>query len=322
MTKRYYHSQMKGTSQLMAEIVFMGTPDFALPSLTAVLDSHEVVAVVTQPDRPSGRQRRLRLSPVKRAALAAGIPLLQPERIRSEESISALRAMRADLFVVVAFGQILPQVLLDLPRVAAINVHASLLPRWRGAAPIQAAIRAGDQETGVTLMAMDAGLDTGPVIAQRSIPISREETGQSLHDKLAELGAELLVQALPDFLDGRLSPAPQDDADATYAPTIKKEEGRLDWTRAAAEIERMIRAFTPWPGSFTTWKGAPLKIHAGYDDAGLASPGLVFKQEKGIAIGTGAGLFFPTEVQLAGKKRLSIEDFVNGQGDFPGAVLE
>lgn len=306
----------------MAKIVFMGTPDFALPSLTALLDSHTVVAVVTQPDRPSGRHRRLRPSPVKRAALEASIPLLQPERIRSGESISALRVMRADLFVVVAFGQILPQVLLDVPRIASINVHASLLPRWRGAAPIQAAIRAGDQETGVTLMIMDAGLDTGPVIAQRSAPISREETGKSLHDKLAQLGAELLVQSLPSFLDGSLSPRPQDDACATYAPTIKKAEGRLDWSRAAAELERTIRAFTPWPGSFTIWNGAPLKIHAGYAAAGLASPGLVFNHEKGIAIGTGAGLFFPTEVQMPGKTRLSIEAFVNGHGDFVGAVLE
>ncbi|MCY4018581.1 MAG: methionyl-tRNA formyltransferase [Chloroflexi bacterium] len=305
----------------MARIVFMGTPEFALPSLAALLDSHAVVAVVTQPDRPSGRRRRLRPSPVKRAALTAGIPLLQPERIRSDESISALQGMRADLFVVVAFGQILPQVLLDVPRIASINVHASLLPRWRGAAPIQAAIRAGDQETGVTLMMMDAGLDTGPVIAQRLAPIATGETGQSLHDKLARLGAELLVQALPDFLDGTVSPAPQEEDRATYAPAIKKEEGRLDWTGAAAELERTIRAFTPWPGSFTTWNGAPLKIHAGYAGAGLASPGLVLEHEKGIAIGTGAGLFFPTEVQLAGKKRLSIADFVNGHGDFPGAIL-
>ena len=321
MTKRYYHSKIGGTSQLMARIVFMGTPDFALPSLDALLASHEVLAVVTQPDRPSGRRRRLRSSPVKRAALAAGIPLLQPGRIRSEESIAALRALRADLFVVVAFGQILPQVLLDLPRIASINVHASLLPRWRGAAPIQAAIRAGDRESGATLMVMDADLDTGPVIARTALPIAHDETGKSLHDKLAQLGAALLVQALPDFLDGKISTVPQDEKYATYAPTLKKEEGRLDWTRAAAEIERTIRAFSPWPGSFTTWHGAALKIHAGYEEAGRASPGLVFQHKKGIAIGTGAGLFFPTEVQLAGKQVLSIKDFVNGHADFLGANL-
>ena len=299
----------------------MGTPEFALPCLSALLNRHEVVAVVTQPDRASGRQRRLRPSPVKRAALEANIPLLQPERIRNDASIAALRALGADLFVVVAFGQILPQALLDVPQIAAINVHASLLPRWRGAAPIQAAIRAGDQETGVTLMIMDAGLDTGPIIEQRAVPITRDETGQSLHDKLAHSGAQLLVQALPDFLNGKTEPVPQYDECATYAPSIKKEDGRLDWSRAAAEIERTIRAYTPWPGSFTTWNGAPLKIHAGYEEAGLARPGVVIRHENGIAIGTGAGLFFPTEIQLAGKKRLSINDFVNGHGDFPGAIL-
>jgi len=170
-------------------------------------------------------------------------------------------------------------------------------------------------------MIMDAGLDTGPGFAKRSAPISKDEAGQSLHDRLAGLGAELLVEALPDFLAGNTKPVPQDDACATYAPTIKKEEGRLDWSRAAAELERTIRAFPPSPRSFTPWNGPPLKIHAGYDGEGQASPGLVFKHEKGIAIGTGAGLFFPSEVQLAGKKRLSIEDFVNGHGDFPGAVL-
>ncbi len=305
----------------MARIVFMGTPDFALPSLTSLVASHEVVAVVTQPDRPSGRHRRLRPSPVKQAALAANIPLLQPERIRNDVSISALRGMDADLFVVVAFGQILPQILLDVPRMASINVHASLLPRWRGAAPIQAAIRAGDHETGVTIMKMDAGLDTGPMIEQRPIPISSDETGQSLHDKLAQLGADLLSETLPGFLGGKIVPTLQDDCVATYAPTIKKEDGRLDWARAAVELERTVRAFTPWPGTYTHWKGAQLKIHAGYGDVGKASPGLVVDHVNGIAIGTGAGLFFPTELQLAGKKRLSLKEFVNGHEDFLGASL-
>ena len=305
----------------MARIVFMGTPDFALPSLTSLVASHEVVAVVTQPDRPSGRHRRLRPSPVKQAALAASIPVLQPERIRNDVPISALRGMDADLFVVVAFGQILPQILLDVPRIASINIHASLLPRWRGAAPIQAAIRAGDHETGVTIMKMDAGLDTGPMIEQRPIPISSDETGQSLHDKLAQLGADLLSETLPGFLGGKIVPTPQDDSVATFAPTIKKEDGRLDWAKAAAELERTVRAYTPWPGTFTHWNGAQLKIHAGYGDAGEASPGLIVNHVNGMAIGTGAGLFFPTELQLAGKKRLSLKEFVNGHGDFLGATL-
>lgn len=306
----------------MARIVFMGTPQFALPSLASLLDSHEVVAIVTQPDRASGRRRQLRPSPVKEAALEAGIPLLQPARIRDDESITALYEMDADLFVVVAYGQILPQRLLDVPRFASVNVHASLLPRWRGAAPIQAAIRAGDRETGVTIMKMDAGLDTGPVIARRSIPIAREETGQSLHDKLALLGAEVLLETLPGFLGGTSLPIPQDDDCATYAPTIKKDDGRLDWTRAALELERTVRAYTPWPGTFTGWKGRQLKIHSGYSGADSACPGMVIDHAKGIAIGTGAGLYFPTELQLAGKKRLAIDEFVNGHADFLGAVLD
>ncbi len=305
----------------MARIVFMGTPEFALPCLSALLASQEVVAVVTQPDRPSGRRRRLVPSPVKRAALAAGIPLLQPGRIRSADSIAALRKLRADLFVVVAYGQILPQVLLDLPRVASINVHASLLPRWRGAAPIQAAIRAGDKMTGLSVMKMDAGLDTGPVIARRALAIEKDETGQSLHDKLAPLGAELLLQALPDFLAGKRALVPQDEARATYAPTLKKAQGKLDWTQTAAEIERMVRAYKPWPGCFTTWNGVALKIHAGCDDAGRALPGLVIKREDGIAIGAGSGLFIPSQVQLPGKQVLSTKDFLNGHSDIIGAVL-
>lgn len=305
----------------MARILFMGTPDFALPSLRALLETQSVVAVVTQPDRPSGRQRRLRQSPVKKVALAAGIPLLQPERIRSAESIAALRAMSADFFVVVAFGQILPQTLLDLPKIAPLNLHASLLPRWRGAAPIQAAIRAGDEETGASVMVMDAGLDTGPVLAQSSLRIAPDETGKSLHDKLAQLGAQLLVQTLPDLINGKLSPVPQDDSRATYAPTLKKADGKLDWTRPAHELELAIRAFSPWPGSFSSWRGVQLKIHAGFVAPGQARPGRVFRHDKGVAIGTGAGLFFPTEVQLAGKQRLTIQEFVNGHGAFLGAAL-
>ncbi len=305
----------------MANIVFMGTPDFALPALAALIDHHHVLAVVTQPDRPAGRHKQLRQPPVKRLAAASNIPIFQPKSLRQPESIDRLRGWDADVFVVAAFGQILPQTALDLPKYGSINVHASLLPRWRGAAPIQAAIRAGDAETGITIMLMDAGLDTGPMLAKRAIPIAADETGQSLHDKLAPLGAELLIETLPHYLSGMIQPQAQDESQASYAPQIKKEEGRIDWAQSALVIERLARAFNPWPGAFTNWQGRQLKIHAGRYGPGRARPGQVIVQGGRIAIGAGAGLVYPIELQLAGKKRMSIDDFANGHSDFVGALL-
>ena len=305
----------------MANIVFMGTPDFALPALAALIDHHHLLAVVTQPDRLAGRNKRLREPPVKRLAAVAEIPIFQPKRLRQPESIDRLRQWDADVFVVAAFGQILPQTALDLPKYGSINVHASLLPRWRGAAPIQAAIRAGDAETGITIMLMDAGLDTGPMLAKRAIPIAADETGQSLHDKLARLGAALLIETLPKYLSGMIQPQAQDESQASYAPPIKKEEGRIDWTQPALAIERLVRAFNPWPGAFTTWQGRQLKIHAGRHGPGRAGPGQVIGQGGQIAIGAGAGLVYPTELQLAGKKRMSIDSFAKGRSDFVGALL-
>ena len=305
----------------MAKIVFMGTPDFAVPSLNALTKSFDVVGVVTQPDRPAGRNKRVRESPVKRIARAAGIPVIQPRRVREGESIDALRAWEADVHVVAAYGQILPQALLDLPANGTINVHASLLPRWRGAAPIQAAIRAGDRESGITIMLVDAGLDTGPTLAKRALLLTSDETGQSLHDKLAALGAELLVDSLPRYLSGDIAPQAQDESLATYAPRIRKEEGRIDWTSSAAAIERLVRAFTPWPGTYTCWKGAQLRILAGYAGEGSAEAGRVIDIDGSIAIGAGEGLYFPTMLQLAGKRRLQVSDFVNGYRDFAGARL-
>lgn len=305
----------------MARIVFMGTPDFAVPSLKALLAQHEVIAAVTQPDRPAGRRQQLQPSAVKRAAQAAGLPILQPQRIRSRQSIAALQGLAADFFVVVAFGQILPQTVLDMPRCAAINVHASLLPRWRGAAPIHAAIRAGDAETGITIMRMEAGLDTGPLLSKQRIPIAKDETAGSLHDKLAPLGAELLIETLPKYLSGALKPQAQAAALATYAPQIKKGEGQIDWAQPAESIERLVRAFSPWPGTFTYWNGQTLKIHAGGWGGGSAPAGRVITAGRRIAIGTGAGLYYPRELQLAGRKRLGIADFANGYADFAGAVL-
>lgn len=305
----------------MAKIVFMGTPDFAVPSLKRLLESHDLAGVVTQPDRPAGRKRRLRASPIKRLALAAGIPLIQPQRVREEAAIEALRAWDADVHVVAAYGQILPQALIDLPRHGTVNVHASLLPRWRGAAPIQAAIRAGDKESGVTIMLVDAGLDTGPLMAKRAAPLAADETGGSLHDKLSLLGAELLVETLPRYLSGELEPRAQDDSLATYAPRIKKADGVINWTCSAAAIERLARAFTPWPRAYTNWAGAQLRILAGRRGEGSAEPGRVIEVDGDIAIGAGDGLYFPTTLQLAGKQALDIADFVNGYRNFVGARL-
>ena len=305
----------------MAKILFMGTPAFAVPSLKALMSAHDVVAVVTQPDRPAGRNRRPRLSPVKQLAQSAGIPVFQPKRIRQPDAIAGLRAANADLFVVVAFGQILPQTVLELPRYGTINVHASLLPRWRGAAPIQAAIRAGDGESGVTIMLLDAGLDTGPTLTSRGLQLAEDETGESLHDKLSVLGADLLVDTLPRFLNGDITPIAQDETRATYAPQIKKEDGEIDWTQPAIVIERLVRAFTPWPGTYTQLDGDLLKIIAGYAAIGSAPSGQVCVCDGEIAIGTGDGLYFPLELQLAGKKRLSIGEFTKGQRNLIGSVL-
>ncbi len=305
----------------MARIVFMGTPDFAVPVLEQLVRHHEVAAVVTQPDRPAGRNRQLQPPPVKIVAQHLGVPVLQPERVRRPEAVEALRALAPELFVVAAFGQILPQAVLDIPTRGAINVHASLLPRWRGAAPIQAAIRAGDRETGITIMLMDAGLDTGPILSQRALPIAPDETGQSLHDKLSKLGATLLIATLPSYLDGSITPQPQDDSRSTYAPMIRKEEGHIDWRQSATAIERLVRAFNPWPGAYALWNGHQLKFHSGAVGPGEVAPGLVVEHEGRIAVGTGSGLFYPHVLQLAGRAPLPIDDFVRGRQDFVTSQL-
>jgi len=305
----------------MTRIVFMGTPDFAVPTLNRLIQHYDVVGVVTQPDRPAGRGAALKAPPVKELALAHSVPVLQPEKLR--HVLDELRAWQADVFVVAAFGQILPQKVLDIPPKGCINVHGSLLPRWRGAAPIHAAIRAGDHETGITIMQMDAGLDTGPMLSKRSLAIAPDETGQSLHDKMAQLGAELLRDTLPAYLRGEIVPQPQDDSQATYAPQINKDEGRLDWTRSAAELERLVRAFTPWPGTFTTWQGKQLKIHRAALAEGQAEAGQIVALDDGsCAVGTGEGLLRLLEVQLEGKKRLPIGEFLRGQADFIGGRLD
>jgi methionyl-tRNA formyltransferase len=305
----------------MASIVFMGTPDFAVPALRALMQHHDVIGVVTQPDRPAGRKKSPQPSPVKQIAVEAGIPVFQPEKLRRQEAQAELRQWQPDVYVVAAFGQILPQAVLDIPPHGSINIHASLLPRWRGAAPIQAAIRAGDTETGITIMQMDAGLDTGPILSQHSIEIATGETSQTLHNKLAELGGELLIETLPGYLSGEIRPQPQPEGGITYAPQIKKEDGRIDWTESAVAIERQVRALTPWPGAFTFWEGTQLKIHHGETSSGSIQPGFVIQRDGQVAIGTGDGLFYPVTVQLAGKKAIDIEDFVRGRPDFIGAQL-
>lgn len=305
----------------MAKVVFMGTPDFAVPVLQKLIEAHEVIGVVTQPDRPAGRNRQVQLSPVKQAALAANIPVFQPEKIRRPEAIETLRQWSPDVYIVAAFGQILPQTVLDIPPHGSVNVHASLLPRWRGAAPIQAVIRAGDAETGITIMKMDAGLDTGPMLSQRSIPLAPDETGASLHDKLAQLGGDLLIDTLPGYLSGAIQPQPQDNELATLAPRIDKEEGRIDWTQPAAHIERTVRAFTPWPGTFTTWNGQTLKILAGKVLSGRAEPGKVVSVNGELALGTGDGLYAPERLQLQGRNAVSSADFVRGYPQFLEAQL-
>jgi methionyl-tRNA formyltransferase len=307
----------------------MGTPEFAVPALRALLEAPEfvVVCVVTQPDRPAGRGQKLQMPPVKQVALAHGVQLLQPQKLREAGVFEQLQAHAPDLIVVAAFGQILRQNVLELPRYGCINVHASLLPRWRGAAPIQAAIRAGDSETGITIMLMDAGLDTGDMLRQRAIPIAPNETGQTLHDKLAALGGELLIETLRDYLDGKITPQPQDDSAHTYAPLLKKEDGLINWTDSALNIARQVRAYYPYPVAYTTWQGQLLKIlPAAAPDSvtvqtGTAAAGEVIAYGDSIAIGTGNGLYVPQQVQLAGKAVQAARDFLNGHRAIVGARL-
>lgn len=308
----------------MTRIIFMGTPDFSVSTLKVLIAKHDVAGVITQPDRPAGRSLEPRPSPVKRVALEHGIPVFQPEKLRKKQTIEELKSWQGeapDLYVVAAFGQILPQEVLDLPRRGSINVHASLLPRWRGAAPIQAAIRTGDAESGITIMLMDAGLDTGPMLSKAAVPILPQETGASLHDKLANLGAQLLIDTLPGYLSGKIQPQMQDESLVTFAPQITKDEGRIDWSQSAAEIERLVRAFTPWPGTYTFWKGSQLKILAGSAGPGQLESGMVWRMGDKITVGTGDGLYFPHRLQLEGKKSLEIADFVNGYAEFIGSVL-
>ncbi|HKZ83888.1 MAG TPA: methionyl-tRNA formyltransferase [Anaerolineae bacterium] len=312
----------------MSRLVFMGSPAFAVPTLEALAREHELLAVFAQPDKPAGRGRTLTRVPVAAWADEHGVPVHQPHSLRKDPSaIETLRALRPDVVVVVAYGLILPQLVLDVAPHGCLNVHASLLPRHRGAAPIPAAILAGDAETGVTIMRMDAGVDTGSILAQAREPIHPDDTTATLGARLAEIGARLMAETLPRYLRGEIEPVSQDHASASLSPKIEKGDGRIDWSRPATEIDRMIRAYTPWPGASTQWKGADLKIARAVPTGQTSAPelhtlGQVIRLDgERIGVVTGDGVLELREVQLAGKRAMSIEEFVRGQPRFVGATL-
>lgn len=304
---------------MTTRLVFMGSPEFAMPTLRRLAAEYEVVGVVTQPDRPAGRGRTLTPPPIKILAQELGIAIIQPQRLRELSAMAQLCAWHPDLIVVAAFGQILRSEVLDLPPFGCINVHASLLPRWRGAAPIQAAILAGDTETGVTIMKMDAGVDTGAILEQRTTPISAEDTAASLSDRLAQMGAELLSETLPAYLSGECLPHPQPESGVTHAPMLKKEDGQLDFNHPAVELARRVRAFNPWPGAFTLWQGQILKIHRAHAvDAPSPGAGITAIYKGAPAFGCGDGLLVLDEIQPAGKKPMPGESFLRGTRDWGG----
>jgi methionyl-tRNA formyltransferase len=309
----------------MVRVVFMGTPDFAVPSLQALIATQDVVGVVTQPDRQAGRGRQLRSPAVKVAAQGSGIPVYQPLSLKEEESNQPIRDWRPDIIVVAAYGQILRPQVLELPPHGCLNIHASLLPRWRGASPIQYAILSGDLESGVSLMKMDRGMDTGPVYSQTAALIEPDETAATLHDKLSQIGADLLASDLEDIVDGRLAASPQDDALATYAPMIKKSDGAIDWNSTGVHLDRHVRAMTPWPSAITSWDGKPLKILAAQSispgDNVAGQPGRVSIQNHAIIVAAKTGGLRLVTVQLAGKPAMAIDDFIRGRPDFVGSQL-
>ena len=309
-------------------IVFMGTPEFSAPPLEYLVGSeYQVVGVYTQPDRPTGRGRTLEQSPVKKVALRHGLEVFQPVKSRNPDEVARLAALKPDVIVVSAFGQILPQGILDIPKFGCLNIHPSLLPRYRGATPIPAAILAGDADTGVTIMLMDAGMDTGPVISQIIVGIEPQDTTESLTARLAQAGVRLLGETLPLWLDGSLKLQPQDGSKAVYTKPVTKEDGTIDWQRSAIEISRRVRAFYPWPGCYTSWQGKLLKIleavalHEGKD----LTPGKVVPLASGqpavVGVETGDGVLGLLRVQLEGKRALTAAEFFLGQRAFLGSTL-
>jgi methionyl-tRNA formyltransferase len=312
-------------TRVETRVIFLGTPEFALPTLERLVERYQVVGVVTQPDRRSGRGRRITVSPVKENAIAKGIPVFQPKRMRNAEAVERLRDWSPDVAIVAAYGQILPASVLEVPPFGFLNVHASLLPRWRGASPIQGALLAGDAVTGVTIMKLDAGLDTGPVLAMRETHIGPEETAGDLEARLAELGADLLMEVLPDYLAGELDPEPQPEEGVTITRRIKASEAQLDWSSSAEVLRNQVRAFYPAPGAYTFWDGTRLKILRSEvswpDVVPDAEPGTVFLWRDVPTVVTGKGCLSLVYVQMAGKRPMDGDAFVRGRHDFVGAQL-
>ena len=313
------------------KIVFMGTPEFAVGALEKIIEAgHQVVSVVTQPDKPKGRGKELQMTPVKICAMAHAIPVFQPVKIKAPEAVKILREYEADIFVVAAFGQILSEEILAMPKYGCVNIHASLLPKYRGAGPIQWAIIAGEKKTGVTIMQMDKGLDTGDMLLQKEVEIDKRETGDSLHDKLAAAGAELIVEALPQIEAGKLTPRRQNDEESCYAKMLHKSMGKIDWNMPAEKLDCLIRGLLSWPGAYTVFRGKNLKI---WEEEPVlpgellaepleAEPGGIVRVEKdAFYVQCGDGILKVLSVQMEGKKRMSVRDFLLGYPMKPGEHL-
>ena len=323
----------------MLRIIFMGTPQFAVPALEALIEGaapgvvlpegYQLVTVITRVDKPAGRGQEIVYSPVKQVALAHEIPVWQPGSLKRPENIEALAAYHADLYIVAAFGQILPQAVIDQPRYGTLNIHASLLPKYRGVSPISEAILQGDAESGVTIMLIDAGVDTGPMLLKRSIPLAADETTGSLTTKLATLGAQALLEALPLWVAGKITPQPQDEQKASHTRMLRKQDGEIRWERSAAVLAREVRAYTPWPGSYTHWRGKLLKIITArplsLEPDSQVVPGTVSLLEEAghqlLAVVTGTGRLLVERLQLEGRKAMSTEEFVRGYPQIVGEVL-
>ncbi|MCD6599299.1 MAG: methionyl-tRNA formyltransferase [Dehalococcoidia bacterium] len=311
---------------MKTRIVFMGTPQIAAAILEALIRSpYEVVVVYTQPDRPSGRRRQLTISPVKELAMKYQIPIVQPETLKSTEVVRGLANFKADLIIVAAFGQILPREVLSLPKLGCLNVHPSLLPRHRGPSPVAEALLCGEPFTGVTIMVMDEGIDSGPILAQSRVAISSVDTTGSLMAKLAHAGAELLMEILPKWLAGELEAEPQDETQVTYSRLISSENGELDWNLPAIELWRQVKAFTPWPGCYSWWRGKRLKIHEAAllnkPAIGIIGEVIALREAPKVGVVTGNGVLGLCQIQMEGKRKMLVTDFVRGQGSFVGSVL-